>query len=224
MSHYNLKRLISKIKDRASDRQIFIVTHSSYITSRLGLQNTFFVNGKIQSLIGLSNETGEFFMKAPNDNLLQFVLSKKVLLVEGAAEYILMDRFIQTVTGRDADAIGIWIMALNNLSFRRYLEVGKILNIKVAAVRDNDRNPQCWYPDLQGDDRRVFSDSSAERYTFEVCLYNDNKEALDKVFNGQESALDFMLEHKAEAAYQILTSGVELEVPQYIREAIEWLM
>lgn len=224
LSHYNLKRLISKIKERAADRQIFIVTHSSYITSRLGLQNTFFVNGKIQSLTGLSKATGEFFMKAPNDNLLQFVLSKKVLLVEGAAEYILMDRFVNTVKGLDSDTGGVWIMALNNLSFRRYLEVGKILNIKVAAVRDNDRKPQCWYPDLQDNDRKVFSDSSAERYTFEVCLYNDNKDALDRLFHEHESALDYMLEHKAEAAYQILSSGVKLNVPQYIREAIEWLM
>ena len=224
LSHYNLKRLISKIKERAPDRQIFIVTHSSYITSRLGLRNAFFVNGKIQSLTGLSKETGEFFMKAPNDNLLQFVLSKKVLLVEGAAEYILMNRFVNTVKGRDADMIGVWIMALNNLSFRRYLEVGKILNIKVAAVRDNDGKPQCWYPDLQDEDRKVFSDSSAERHTFEVCLYNDNKDALDKLFYGCESALNYMLAHKAEAAYKILSSGVKLNVPQYIREAIEWLM
>jgi predicted ATP-dependent endonuclease of OLD family len=225
LSHYNLRHLISMVKERAETRQMFIVTHNSYITSRLGLRNAFFVNkGKVLSLVGLSDDTGAFFMKAPNDNLLQFVLSQKVLLVEGAAEFILMDQFFTEVTGHNASTHGIWIMALNNLSFRRYLEVGKLLNIQVAAVRDNDGAPKKWYEDLQSERRKVFSDPSKERKTFEVCLYQDNKDVLDSIFPNQESVLDYMLAHKAEAAYQILKSEKQLAVPKYIKEAIEWLI
>ena len=225
LSHHNLRHLIFMVKNRAENRQMFIVTHNSYITSRLGLRNTFFVNkGIVLPLVGLSDDTGAFFMKAPNDNLLQFVLSQKVLLVEGAAEYILMDKFFTEVTGRDAVTLGIWIMALNNLSFKRYLEVGKLLDIKVAAVRDNDGTPKTWYEDMQSDRRKVFSDPLKDRWTFEVCLYQDNKDVLDSIFHNQESVLDYMLAHKAEAAYQILKANQELVVPQYIKEAIEWLM
>ena len=225
LSHYNLRHLISMVKNRAEDNQLFIVTHSSYITSRLGLQNALFVrNGNVSSLSKLAADTGDFFMKAPNDNLLQFVLSQKVILVEGAAEYILMDKFIREVTGTETSATDIWIMALNNLSFSRYLEVGKLLDIKIAAVRDNDGNPKKWYEDLQSDRRKVFSDPIKERRTFEVCLYQDNKDVLDSIFPNQESVLDYMLAHKAEAAYQILKANPKLVVPQYIKEAVEWLM
>ena len=227
LSHYSLRHLISQINERAGDRQMFIVTHNSYITSRLGLRNTFFVSpGHVTPLNQLSTDTSSFFMKAPNDNLLQFVLSKKVLLVEGAAEYILMDKFIQITTGRLTSDNNIWIMALNNLSFRRYLEVGRMLDIKVAAVRDNDGNPQIWYADLQDNHRKVFSDSSVARYTFEVCLHQDNEAVLKNVFSNftSDQILDYMLQHKAEAAYQILKSDVDLVVPSYIKEAIEWLI
>ena len=224
LSHYNLRHLISMVRNRAEDNQLFIVTHSSYITSRLGLQNAFFVrNGNVSSLSKLSPDTSDFFMKAPNDNLLQFVLSRKVILVEGAAEYILMDKFIREVTGMETSPTDIWIMALNNLSFRRYLEVGKLLDMKIAAVRDNDGNPQKWYEDLQSDNRKVFSDPIKERKTFEVCLYQDNKDVLDSIFPDREFVLDYMLKHKAEAAYQILVANQKLVVPQYIKEAIEWI-
>ena len=112
LSHYNLRHLISMVRNRAEDNQLFIVTHSSYITSRLGLQNAFFVrNGNVSSLSKLSPDTSDFFMKAPNDNLLQFVLSRKVILVEGAAEYILMDKFIREVMGMETSPTDIWIMA-----------------------------------------------------------------------------------------------------------------
>lgn len=223
LSHYSLQHLIAKITERAEDRQVFIVTHSSYITARLGLQNAFFVNKTVKSLSNLSKDTSNFFIKAPNDNLLQFVLSSKVILVEGAAEYILMDRFIkQTVHNKDG-ANHIWIIALNNLSFRRYMEVAKLLGITVAVVRDNDGKPCDFYPDLCGDKIQVFSDSDALRYTFEVCLYNDNRTVLDDLFQDEQDVLKYMLGHKSEAAFQILKANIELTVPRYIKDAIEWI-
>lgn len=223
LSHYSLQHLIAKIRERIEDRQVFIVTHSSYITARLGLQNAFFVNKKVKSLSNLSEDTSNFFIKAPNDNLLQFVLSSKVILVEGAAEFILMDKFIQKTAHKDSAAFGAWIIALNNLSFRRYMEVANLLGIMVAVVRDNDHNPSEFYSELCTDKIKVFSDSDASRYTFEVCLYNDNKTALDELFHAEQNVQEYMLKHKAEAAFQILKSDVDLEVPKYIGDAIKWL-
>ena len=37
------------------------------------------------------------------------------------------------------------------------------------------------------------------------------------------AVLGKMLNHKVDAAYQMLTSGKTFTVPQYIKDAIEWL-
>lgn len=224
LSYYNLRHLILMAKNRVENHQMFIVTHSSYVTSRLGLRNALFVSeGKVHSLQDLSQDTSDFFMKAPNDNLLQFVLSKKVLLVEGAAEFILMEKFIKKVARKEATAAEIWTIALNGLSFARYLEVGKLLDIKVAAIRDNDGKIKARYEEWLSDRRKVFSDPLEQRKTFEICLYQDNEEKLKAAFSDQKDVQNYMLHNKAEAAYRILQSDLELVVPQYIRDAIEWL-
>lgn len=162
-------------------------------------------------------------MKAPNDNLLQFVLSSKVLLVEGAAEYILADWFIRLVTQQTSEELGIWTIALNNLSFKRYLEVAKTLGINVSALRDNDGSTQKRYGEFEDEKIRVFSDASPERRTFEICLFRDNEEVLNHLFQEQEDVLHYMLKNKAEAAYRILKSKPNLVIPEYIKSAIEWL-
>ena len=223
LSHSSLCTLIANIKKRAENRQLFIVTHNSYITSRLGLRNVYFVNKRVCSLSKISGETANFFMKAPNDNILQFVLSKKILLVEGAAEFILMEKFIKTITGEDAATLGIWTIALNNLSFQRYLELGRELGSKVAVVRDNDKKSQKWYERFCSDKIQVFVDEDVERYTFEVCLYKDNQVRLEKIFADESNAQDYMLEHKAEAAFRVLESEEDIVPPAYISNAVKWL-
>lgn len=223
LSHHNLRHLITNIQNRVEDRQIFMASHSSYVTARLGLQKAFFVNRTVKSLSCVSEETADFFMKAPNDNLLQFVLSSKVLLVEGAAEYILADWFIRLVTQQTSEELGIWTIALNNLSFKRYLEVAKTLGINVSALRDNDGSTQKRYGEFEDEKIRVFSDASPERRTFEICLFRDNEEVLNHLFQEQEDVLHYMLKNKAEAAYRILKSKPNLVIPEYIKSAIEWL-
>ena len=223
LSHASLCSLISNIKKKAGDRQLFIVTNNSYITSRLGLRNVFFVNKSICTLAGLSDDTANFFMKAPNDNVLQFVLSKKVLLVEGAAEYILMEKFIKSVVDKEAAELGIWTIALNNLSFKRYLELGKVMGKSVAVVRDNDGKSQAWYQEFCGDNMAVFVDADTKRNTFEVCLYQDNEDVLRKIFEEETDVQDHMLSHKAEAAFRILESTEKIVPPEYISKAICWL-
>ena len=44
-------------------------------------------------------------------------------------------------------------------------------------------------------------------------------------FHGKDygAVLGKMLNHKVDVAYQMLTSGKTFTVPQYIKDAIEWL-
>ena len=77
---------------------MIITSHSSRIASGIGLNNViglFVKNNKVLSMKGLDKSTYEYFDALPSDSLLQFLLSKKVILVEGPAEQIYMSKFLK---------------------------------------------------------------------------------------------------------------------------------
>lgn len=57
--------------------------------------------------------------------------------------------------------------------------------------------------------------------TFEKVLYNDNKDLCNELFG--TDAENYMLKNKTETAFTLLNNDNELIVPDYIREAIEWI-
>lgn len=233
LSHSSMKALVAKLAENQST-QLFIATHSSHICSRLDLRHALLIgpNAAAGSLKALSPDTAEFFMKAPDNNVLEFALSKKVILVEGDAEFILVEEFYkQCTTGRLPHVDDVHIISIGGTSFKRYMELANLLGIRVAAIRDNDKNYQknCIenYVDFASDNAKVFADKDNDRSTFEIGLHNDNVETCKAVFGpGRKtlSPLEYMLANKAEAAFELLKGKPgELTVPAYIAEAIQWI-
>ncbi len=112
LSHTNMKRLVSTIVN-AEDQQLIVTTHNSLISSRLGLRNAILLSGSCpyaMTLQDIPTDTANFFMKAPDNNVLEFVLSGKVLLVEGDAEYILMEALFKKITDIELDETNIHFM------------------------------------------------------------------------------------------------------------------
>lgn len=229
-------KLIDMIKE-AENRQLFISTHSDLICTRLNLQKCLLFNSTSQTIAQLSaltTETAKFFMKAPDNNMLQFVLSKKVILVEGDAEFILMEALYRNTLQKDMTGSGISVITVDGKCFKRYLEIAKILQIKVAVITDNDHdyvnNITDNYSDYtqdQFDNIRIYSDTNNEHYTFEVCIYADNQKLLDKLIKPRlktNTVLGYMTANKAEVAYELLsTIANSITVPQYIQNAITWI-
>lgn len=232
LSHSNMLTLISKIS-QVKDRQLFIATHNNLISSRLDLRKVVMLSSTSEEtakLDDLDDDTAKFFIKAPDHNILEFILSKKVILVEGDAEYILISKMFESIVHKKENDYGISIIAIGGTSFKRYLALAKILSIKVAVIRDNDRdyNKNCVinYSDYNSDLIKVFADKDSDRFTFEVSLYLENKEVCDKLFFPQRKLLsvqDYMLKNKTDAAFALLNSNDELSVPEYIKEAILWI-
>lgn len=232
LSYMNMLKLI-EIINRTKNRQLFISTHSDLISTRLDLRKCILLNSSSNTyanLAELTSQTAKFFMKAPDNNMLQFVLSNKVILVEGDAEFILMEALYKKTTGKDLADSGIGVIAVDGKCFKRYLEIAKIISVKVAVVTDNDHNYEFNivenYKNYVSNNTKVFSDKNNNRNTFEVCLYNDNKEVLDNEFKKirTNTALNFMLANKAEAAFRILEHHAsDIIVPQYIQDAIKWI-
>lgn len=235
LSHVHMHKLIERIRASVK-KQLFVATHSSFIATRLNLKKVLILSeenpSRPASLKDLSQGTADFFMKAPDNNVLELALSKKAILVEGDAEFILMDALYRnSANGVSTDTDGIHVISVDGTSFKRYLELAKLLCIKVAAIRDNDGDYQtnCVtnYVDYTSASIRVFADTNNERYTFEVCMYQDNKAICDGQFAAGRKTLTvegYMLKNKTDAAFHLLEKkGNELVAPDYIQQAIAWI-
>ena len=232
LSHLNMGRLISKIR-ASDDRQLVIATHNNLIASRLDLRNAILLHTEARkgmTLADLSKDTAKFFLKAPDHGILDFALSEKVILVEGDAEYILLERMFEQLAGTKAHELGVYIMAVDGLTFKRYLDIAKILGGRVAVLRDNDGDYQTncvdRYTDYGGGNIEIFADPDNARNTFEVCIYQDNQALCDKLFAASRRTLtvqEYMLSNKTEAALALLDADDQLSPPDYIERAIKWI-
>jgi len=234
LSHINMKKMIDLIS-HADNRQILVSTHSNSISARLDLRKSILINSSSTVpilLSGIDEPTAKFFMKAPDKNLLDFVLSKKVILVEGDAEYILMEAFCRKACGDELHNSNITILSVDGTSFKRYLNIAKKLDIKTAVIRDNDGKYQENCVDNYSDyaaftNIKIFSETDDSTSTFEISLYNLNKNICDEILMTRRRTLpilEYMLKNKAEAAYVLLDKRADkLAVPQYIKDAFQWI-
>lgn len=234
LSHVHMHKLIRRIRE-SKGKQIFIATHSSFVATRLDLRKLLILgesaSGEPTTLTDLDVDTANFFMKAPDNNILELSLCHRAILVEGDAEFILMDALYQRCTaGASMENDGVHVISVDGTSFKRYLELAKSLGIKVAAIRDNDKNYQANcvdnYADYVGDKIRVFADTDNDRHTFEVCIYLDNAVTCDQQFLKGRKTLtvqEYMLKNKTDAAFHLLEKGGELNVPSYIKDAVSWI-
>ncbi len=235
LSHINMKRLIRKIGE-SEDKQLFIATHNDLISTRLDLRKAILLNSNSTEpvlLKSLPESTAKFFIKAPDNNILEFILSKKVILVEGDAEYILMDTFFQTTADdKKLEDYEVHVISVGGKRFKRYLDIARLLSIKTAVIIDNDKNYQHNCVDnyteySSAPTVKIFSDDNNDRYTFEVALYQDNTAVCDALFQADRKTLSvdaYMLGNKTEAAFKLLDNKTaNLTVPKYIKEAIQWI-
>ncbi|ROU07882.1 ATP-dependent nuclease [Lysobacter enzymogenes] len=235
LSHVHMKKLIERIR-ASRKKQLFVATHSSFIATRLNLRKVLILSQENPSnpatLKDLSNGTAEFFMKAPDNNVLELALCKKAMLVEGDAEFILMDALYRNAApGASADADGVHVISVDGTSFKRYLELTKLLGTRVAVIRDNDEDYQANcvenYRDHVGASIKVFADEDNRRSTFEICMYRDNARICDEEFLAARVTLtveEYMLKNKTDAAFKLLDRrGAELVAPNYIKRAVEWI-
>ncbi|MGV8863492.1 MAG: ATP-dependent nuclease [Pseudomonas sp.] len=233
LSHTNMKKLVLRLTE-VEGTQLFIATHSSHISSRLDLRHALMLgtDQKAGQLKDLSEETANFFMKAPDNNVLEFALSKKVILVEGDAEFILIEELYKKYSGGETpEADDVHIISIGGTSFKRYLELANLLGIKVAAIRDNDGNykQNCVenYNGYLSPHAKIFADDDIARSTFEIGFYQDNQAACDDLFAAGRKTLtvqEYMLKNKADVAFELLMKkSAVLVAPKYIQEAIEWI-
>ena len=241
LSYTNLLKMIKTIENKQCESQIIIATHSNMIASRLNLKNVIWItNNKTCSLMNIDKNVADFFVKADNNSFLNLLLSKKAILVEGATEYLLVPHFYKQIYGTTIEDDNITIISCNGVSYNNYLTVLKDLSKKVAVITDNDKKTtnieKVKVYNNSNEFTHIFMANDLEKeWTWEAAIYSVNKDALDKLievrqnsdylFHGENygKTLGKMLNNKVDTAYEMVLSGIEFNIPDYVKEALEWI-
>lgn len=232
LSYSNTRKLIDTIRN-VTQAQVIVASHSSLVVNKLNLKNTIILsNQKSYSLMELNTSTAKYFERLDNLDILRFVLAEKVILVEGAAEYIILPELFRKVTSRGMDGSGVDVISMGSISFSRYKELSDILNKKVVVITDNDKKNNTDYN--ESENFKVYSDTSIENWTLEVAFFNNNKEFFtdlykrkktEAIYQGKplDKSLAHMLKNKTDNALEIERNIEKLIIAEYLKEAIKWI-
>ena len=240
LSFSNMVKLVQHIES-AAGKQVFISTHSSFISNKLNLNNIFLVNlGNVISFSSLNSDTAKYFKKLPGYDTLRLVLAEKVILVEGPTDDLIIQRAYYDEKGKLPSADGIDIIVVDSLAFKRYCEIAKLLSKKTVIVTDNDgnieKNITKKYSEYINLDNFVFiyeknetlntiEPSVLEANIVDGALTGDFIDSISK--NGsmerksKEEILSFMSNNKTEWAFRVFDSSTKIKYPEYIRDVIK---
>lgn len=240
LSYTNMAKLISKIEEN-KDKQIFIATHSSYIANKLDLQNIHIVhNGNVNSLQNLDDDTRNYFKKLPGFDTLRVILANKVILVEGPADDLIIQRAYKDKYNKLPINDGIDIIAVNALAFKRYCDIAILVNKNITIVTDNDGNIneniiQKYKGYLDKRNIKICYEKDQTLNTLEPSILAANtingkisEDFIDGISkNGSmkgksyEEVKNFMEHNKTEWSMRIFDYDKNIKYPQYILDAIE---
>src|SRR5699024_3528061 len=117
--------------------QLIVTTHNSQIVTGLDLNNLIWIRSNEESKQeihfdekSLDEETISFFKRRDDIDFLRLLIAKKVILVEGAAEYILMRTFIKNVLKEDMSDYEI--ISMRGRYYEPFIQLVKFSQGKLA--------------------------------------------------------------------------------------------
>lgn len=181
LSHTNLSKLIKYIENQRQDKQLFITTHSSYVLNKLSLDKLCLINESYIRLNDIDKSVSKSLKRLPGYDTLRVVLSKKVVLVEGPSDELVLKRSYRDTHDRMPEDDGIDIIVVHGIGFKNYLDIAKNIGTSVHVIKDNDGNHKDNIEEYkkQYDEYRnieFFYTPDDEQYSLEpVLIYANNK-------------------------------------------------
>ncbi len=233
LSYTNMSILISRLSEN-TNKQIFISTHSSFVANKMGLQNIHLVGeGNTKPFKELSKATYNYFIKLPGFNTLRVLLANKIILVEGPADELIIQRAYKDNYRKLPIEDGIDVMSVGGVAFKRYCELAQLINKNIVIVTDNDGNPssvkECYSVFADIVDLCIEEDKNLN--TLEPSVLNANKDNFEDfraiIYHKTDiktidyGALNkFMEKNKAEWSMRVFLSDEKINYPKYILKAI----
>lgn len=139
LSHIELSRLVQDIEDQRDGKQLFLTTHSSYVLNKLSINKICLLNDAYKRLHLLNPAVVKTLKRLPGYDTLRVALSRKVVLVEGPSDELILKRIYQDKNkGRLPEQDGIDIIVVRGVGFDTFIEIGKEIGTAVNVLRDND--------------------------------------------------------------------------------------
>lgn len=244
LSHSKLSKLIDYIKGKCEGKQIIISTHSSFVANKLGIEDLILLNDqKTTSFKELTKDTYSFFSKLPGYDTLRLLLAEKAILVEGDCDELVIQKIYHNRYGKLPIEDGIDVISVG-LSYKRFFEIAKKINKKVAAIRDNDgrissiRSNDSNYLKENGGLQILFFDEVEYPYSGNLPDYNNNtlepcilrandltklNSILKTNHKSEDDLLQYMKNNKTDCALNFFETKEDFTSPKYIIEAIEFV-
>ncbi len=230
LSHSNLNALIEHISTQRGERQLLITTHSSFVLNKLGLESVLlFSRTTSATMKELSSDTQDYFMKLPGHDTLRLILSKRTILVEGPSDELIVQAAFKKKHGKMPLEAGVDVISVRGLSFKRFLEIATVLNLRVDVVTDNDGNVEALKEKygnyLDKEHIKIRYDDDVNFKTLEPQLLKANSlgllnSILGRAFSTDEELLVYMAATKTDAALRFLETDQPWATPAYIEAAI----
>ena len=205
LSLSNLNKLLNIIKTKNENKQLIITTHSSFILNKLDIGN----------------------------DTLRLVLSRKVILVEGPSEDLIVQRAYKDLYGKLPLEDGVDLFCIDGLSFKRFIEISANLQKEITIITDNDGNiaqniNKKYEEYLSNDFVKIYYGPDETLKTLEPNIVEANKqnpsvlkEILDHPEYTDDRLIEYMLNNKTKCALKIFESEKTIQIPRYILDAIQ---
>jgi putative ATP-dependent endonuclease of OLD family len=246
LSHVNLNNLIQKIKERFTDKQIIVTTHSSFVANKLNLKKLILLHKCLYvTLADVSPDTEGFFEKISGYDTLRYILCKKAILVEGASDELVIQKAYRCQhSGHLPIEDGIEVISVG-VAFLRFLNLADVLKKPTAIVSDNDGDIDSIhdkYANYIGENKKPYVDICIDEVVDSGSLmigkaaYNYNTlepkllkaNSMDKLntifgtsYSPENDLRKYMKHNKTECALAIFHTEQEIDFPDYIREAVQ---
>lgn len=137
--------------EKRPDLQLILTSHSPYIATKLNFATTYILykdeNKVVQKhnlLAGLdsNSKTVKYLKKFLDATNSKMFFAKKIILVEGISEQILIPKFFELVRKKTLEQCGCNIINVNGVSFKHFLEIiknGYFIKCLVLTDKDTDK-------------------------------------------------------------------------------------
>lgn len=177
---------------------------------------------------------------------MRMILCKKAILCEGNSdELVIQKAYMQLNEGRLPIEDGIEVISVG-VSFLRFLEIADCIQTKIAVVTDNEgdmdainKKYENYLGVNQKDYIKICVDDVVDTGTLKIGRsdYNYNTlepkllkvnglDKLNRIFGtnyiDEDDLRKYMKHNKTECGLKIFESSEQVEIPEYILEAVRW--
>lgn len=137
-----LASFFKKFSEQTSYTQLFFSTHSTEFVNKMGLESIVFVhNGNVISIKEeLDKDSLDYLAANPNTDIFKLFYSRRVILVEGITEELLIKSYLQT----QPELNDIKVLSFHK-GYTKIIKIWKRINEKsknrLGIVRDYDEQP-----------------------------------------------------------------------------------